>query len=288
MRILAVILLLASLVGPAHAQSDDGTLRLATGPTGQTYHRVYGVRLRRFLRQFDVSFRVTAGSIQNVRMLADGEADLAFAQADVYASAVRRDPDRYGDILVLGRLADECVYIAHRRDGPVQRFEDLKQPLPGGRQPRVAVGPTESGGAYTWTYLTTLDPGLEPTSLQDLGGTLAINKQAGGVVEAVVWVTDPHNFEHDMLRAVKADGNLSLMDVSDPRLEFTMPDGPRIYEVMTVRTGLGWFGGTFRAPRIETLCTAALVLARKGTDSQVIDIVTNAVSLNRDQLIGRE
>lgn len=287
MRTLALSLLLALLAGLAHAQSADGTLRLATGPTGQTYHRVYGVRLRRFLRQFDVRFRTTDGSVRNMEMLADGEADLAFAQADVYASAVRGDPGRYGNILVLGRLADECVYIAHRKDGAVQKFDDLKQAV-GDRRPRIAVGSPESGGSYTWSYLATLDPALEQPTLEDMGGTLAINKLAGGVIDAVVWVTDPGNLDHEMLRAVNANDEIGLMDVSDPRLELTLPDGPRIYEVMKVRTGNGWFGGGLFAPRVETICTGALVLAREGTDPRALEIVTDAVSLNRDELIGRD
>jgi len=287
MRALALTLLLALIAGNAQAQSTDGTLRLATGQTGQTYHRVYGVRLRRFLRQFDVRFRTTDGSIQNVEMLADGDADIAFAQADVYASAVRRDPERYANILVLGRLADECVYIAHRKDGTVQSFDDLKQPV-GDRRPRVAVGSPDSGGSFTWGYLATLDPALQEPTLEDLGGPLAINKLAGGVIDAVVWVTDPGNLDHEMLRAVNANDEIALMDVSDPKLEFTLPDGPRIYEVMEVRTGNGWFGGGLFAPRVETVCTAALVLAREGTNPRALEIVTDAVSLNRDELIGRE
>jgi TRAP-type uncharacterized transport system substrate-binding protein len=287
MRALALTLLLALIAGVAQAQSSDGTLRLATGQTGQTYHRVYGVRLRRFLRQFDVRFRTTDGSVQNVEMLADGDADIAFAQADVYASAVRRDPERYANILVLGRLADECVYIAHRKDGAVQSFDDLKQSV-GDRRPRVAVGSPESGGSYTWSYLATLDPALEGPTLEDLGGTLAINKLAGGVIDAVVWVTDPVNLDHEMLRAVNANDDLELMDVSDPKLGLTLPDGLRIYEMMKVRTGNGWFGGGLFAPRVETVCTAALVLAREGTNPRALEIVTDAVSLNRDELIGRD
>ena len=287
MRTLALCLLVVLNASLAHGQGPDGTLRLATGPTGQTYHRVYGVRLRRFLRQFDVSFRVTEGSIRNVEMLASGEADIAFAQADVYASAVRRHPERYGNILVLGRLADECVYVAHSLEGPVGAFEDLKQPVRG-RAPRVAVGPRESGGSYTWTHLAGLEPGLEQVTVESMGGTLAFNKLAGGVIDAAVWVTDPTNLEHEMLRAVKADRDLALMDVNDPRLEYTIPGGPRIYEVKKVRIGGGWFRTQLFAPRIETLCTAALVLARRSTNPQVLDIVTNALSIHRDQLVGRD
>ena len=122
--------------------------------------------------------------------------------------------------------------------------------------------------------------------MQQIGGPLAINRLVGGVIDAVLWVTDPSNLEHEMLRAVKANGELALMNVTDPSLEYTMPDGPVIYELMTVHTGGGWFRTKLFAPRIKTLCTAALVLARKGTAPDVLDIVTKAVSLNRDELIG--
>ena len=65
----AISLLLMSGLCVAHAQSSDRTVRIATGPQGQTYERVYGGRLGRFLKAYDVQFVATAGSVENVEVV---------------------------------------------------------------------------------------------------------------------------------------------------------------------------------------------------------------------------
>ena len=96
--------------------------------------------------------------------------------------------------------------------GSALSFADLKGDV-GGRPPKVAVGPLEGGASETWSHLTTIEPGLSGVAVEASSGCLALNHLEGGALDAVVWVTDPGNFEHNMLLGVRAQESLELMGV---------------------------------------------------------------------------
>lgn len=282
----AWMLLLSALVASASAGQDllDRNVRVASGRPGKTYHNVYAANLHRMLAEFDVRYVLSAGSRENLQLLADDKADLGFVQADVWAGALREDPDRYGDLVLIGRLADECVYMARRQDGPVQRLQALKSPVEG-RATRIAVGDREGGAHATWRFFSKLDPGYEAVEVEHAGGTLALNQLGTGRFDAVMWVTDPKNLEHKMLAGVRANDVLELMPVDDPGLDHALPDGMRIYERRTVRTSGGFFNSGLFASKIDTLCTSALMLARNDLNPMLLQRVTDLLSLERDQIV---
>ena len=113
-------LLLASGVWAQGPSTDV----LVSGERGRSYHK-FGSNLVKLLPAFRLENRISSGSVENLALLADGKADLGFAQADVYARSLRIDPDR-------------IVYTEHfmRKEGYAPR----QIWTPGGDAPQVVPG----------------------------------------------------------------------------------------------------------------------------------------------------
>ena len=274
------ILLLAShaLAQPIHSDV------LATGERGQTYHDVFGANLVRQLPAFRIKHRATSGSAENLELLAKGVADLGFAQADVYAERVRIDPDRFGKLVPVGRLVDECLFLVRRRDGPIRSLADLGNPVDG-RAARIAVGPEGSGMSATWGFLSTLVPGLGAAEVVHTGGVLSVNHLGLGMLDAVGWVSAPGNREHVLLKATLAKPELELVQITDPGLEHSLDDGTPIYRLRTFEEKGRWGK---KKPSHQTLCTAALVLASADANPRLIEQTSQALTLKRGAVLGLE
>ena len=277
--VLLVVSLLLSGVAPGSAETS---IWIASGPLGGTYRNVYATNLEKLMRGYEIFHHTSTGSGENLELLANGKANLAFAQADVYAARLTAEPDRFGGLLVIGKLADECIYLAHRRQGPVTGFAQLGQPV-GDRPSRVALGPETGGMQGTWRHLVGLEPELAGVEVRTGTDTLAINQLAVGVFDAVCWVTDPRNFKHNMLRAVLSNDALALMELTDPALVTALPGGTQVYQQRTVKLSRSW-----RAPKLATVCTSALVFAREDSDPKLVKKVADLVSLQLDTIVPPE
>ena len=282
MRLTAALSLLVLVLSSSAALAERPKLWIASGLSGGTYRTVYAQNLATLMRSYESLHQKSSGSGMNLDLLADGKVDVAFSQADVYAARLTSDPDRYGELLVIGKLADECVYIAHRKAGPVLTLKGLGEPV-GERPARIAAGAAEGGMDGSWSYLAILDPSLTAAEVVYEGATLALNQLAVGSFDAVGWVTDPANLKHSMLRAVMANKELQLMNLSDPELVAPMPDGTRVYTARTVKLSDGW-----PTPKIQTICTSALMLTRKDADPALVNKLADLVSLFRDRLVGKK
>jgi TRAP-type uncharacterized transport system substrate-binding protein len=274
----AAVVALTVLLAASSATAEKIEIWIASGLPGGTYRTVYARNLEKLMPDYKLFYRNSSGSRENLDLLAAGEADIAFAQADVYAAKLAASPEQYGGLVVLGGLADECIYIAHRREGPVRELSQLGEPV-ADRAARIAVGSAESGMAGTWTYLSRLNPKLAQATVEHAGDSLALNQLAVGAFDAVGWVTDPGNYGHKLLSGTLANDALALMSLKDPALVTALPNGTRIYEARTVKLEDRW-----NAPELETLCTRALVFARKDADPRLVNKVADLVSLQRERI----
>jgi TRAP-type uncharacterized transport system substrate-binding protein len=280
MRSVAVAFTLALFAaGAALAAAGKEVVWVASGAEGGTYADFYARNLAAQMPDYRILPRRSTGSQENLRLLAEAEVQLAFAQADAYASWLAANPERQDDLLIVGRLADECVYVAVRTEGPVRTLAQLEAPVEG-RAPKIALGPADGGMSGTWRYLVGLEPGLAAAEVLHDGDTLALNQLAVGRFDAVAWVTDPMNLDHKLLRAVHANDALELMDLDSAALESALPDGTRIHERKRVETDSG------RRPKsIETVCTSALLLARSDIDKELLRKLADLVGLHLDRLL---
>lgn len=125
-----------------------GRLRVATGPLGGVYH-AYGRGLAEAVKgelpRLDPEVSATAASVQNLRLVATGQAEVGFALADSAADAVlgRGSFDRPLPVVALARLYDNYMQLVVRADGPVRSIADLR-----GR--RVDLGAAGSGWTTRW------------------------------------------------------------------------------------------------------------------------------------------
>ena len=278
MRSLLTAALGLLLASPALAAEDAKVVWIASGAPGGTYRDAYARNLQRELRGYEVFHRESSGSGENLDLLADGDADIGFAQADIYAARLKQSPQRFAGLVPLGKLADECVYIAHRKHGEVRALAQLGESV-GERPARIAVGPARSGMHGTWHYLTLLDPKLAGAEVLDGSGTLALNQLLVGAFDAVGWVTDPGNLEHKLLRAVHANDELQLMTLDDSALASSLPNGTQIYAIESVAIDSSW-----RPKKLETVCTSAMLFARSGADPELVSKLADLVSLHRNRI----
>jgi TRAP-type uncharacterized transport system substrate-binding protein len=276
---LAVVVGAVTLLLASDALASDPRLWIASGSLGGTYRSVYAQKLEVGLYGYLVLHRSTSGSGENLDLLATGKADIAFAQADVYAERLARDADQYDPLMVIGRLADECVYIAYRKGGAVSSLEQLAAPV-NGKPAKVAVGAEKGGMNGTWQYLETLDPRLADAKVEFTGDTLALNQLAVGAFDAVGWVTDPTNFEHKMLRALLDNDALELMNLEDKKLVEPLPSGTQVYSSQKVKLTNQW-----RGPEATTICTSAMVFMRKDANPKLISKISDVISLDLKKIV---
>ena len=277
--ILGIALTLALPTASVRAASEE--VVIASGLRGRTYHDIYGSNLVILLPAFKVRQRSTQGSVENLDLLAKGRADVGFAQIDVYAALMREDRSRYEKLGIIGRLADECVFIAIRKDGPIRGADSLKATV-GDRKPVLAVGESGGGMHGTWLFVKELDPAFGATAIRFTPGTLAINHLATGIVDAVAWITDPVNVDHKLLRAVKADDSLGLVGLADPALVHALPNGAPVYEARTLPVSDG-----IKPETIDTICTSSMIFTRPGADPHLVDAISDVLSLERSRLLNR-
>jgi uncharacterized protein len=192
-------------------------LVLATGSEGGAYH-AYGRRYRDELRRagIELELRPTAGSIENLALLARGEVDVAFVQGGTVPRAPAggggdgdvRDGD-VGEVSYSGiaSLYYEPLWIAHRIDQPLARVAELA-----GR--RVQIGPEGSGTrAVALTLLGANGVTADDAALGALPTGQAVDALLAGEQDALFMVAGVQS--EALARLLAQEGrSIRLLDVT--------------------------------------------------------------------------
>jgi TRAP transporter TAXI family solute receptor len=155
---------------------------LATGSEQGAYH-AYGLALRERLLPFglDVVLRPTAGSVENLALLRDGRADVAFVQGGTVPPGAR---DAYEG---LAGLYYEPLWVFHRATLPLERLAELA-----GR--RLHVGAPGSGtAAVSRTLLAANGVGESGATYSDLPTARAVDALLAGELDAMFLVGVPRS-----------------------------------------------------------------------------------------------
>jgi hypothetical protein len=145
----AVVLVGAGLLihgcGTSPGQGRVQRLSIATGGTGGVYYPYGGAIasvISANLPGVEATAEVTAASVDNLKLLRDGNADVAFSLADTLAEAVKGQGAfaQGGPVPVraLAVLYENYTHLVVRGDGPVARVADLRGKV-------VSVGAAGSG-----------------------------------------------------------------------------------------------------------------------------------------------
>lgn len=150
-------------------------LVVATGSTGGAYHAFARRYAEVFAREgITLELRTTAGSVENVGLLADGEVDVAFVQGGV---AARDD----APLVSLGSLYYEPLWLFHRADLAIGRLTELAGL-------RIAIGGEGSGTRELVSGLLA-DNGLaNAADWSPLGNQAAADALVAGEIDAAFFV----------------------------------------------------------------------------------------------------
>jgi TRAP transporter TAXI family solute receptor len=140
---IVLVLLAGSLVacGSDRAPRMDHFV-IATGPSGSVYDMLGQALARVAKRRWGVDARVqtTAASVENLRLVAEGRADIAFTTVDAAAAAVQGDAPFTSalPVVALAGLYDDYLHVVVRGDSEIGQIGDLKGLV-------VSTGPIGSG-----------------------------------------------------------------------------------------------------------------------------------------------
>lgn len=124
----------------------------------------------------------TAGSVQNLTLLADGTAQVAFSQVDTAANLPARDPGDPRSPRALARIYDDVVHVVVRESSPILVLADL-------RGATVSVGAPGSGVSVIAQRLLAaagLSPDRDLTAVR-LGIDDSVTAMRSGAVDAFFW-----------------------------------------------------------------------------------------------------
>jgi TRAP transporter TAXI family solute receptor len=157
------------------------TITLAAGPADGAYY-TYALAYRHALSRNGITINIleTAGTVENLKLLKDGDADIAFVQSGVA-------PDTSTpNMLAIASLYLEPLWIFYRGNETIDRIPQLK-----GK--RCAIG-AEGSGSRALGLRMFKDNGLDSnnTTLLPIGGTAAATALENGEIDAALFVASPH------------------------------------------------------------------------------------------------
>jgi hypothetical protein len=157
----------ASAAATASAEPDFSgkTLNIATGATGAIYI-IYGAAIADLLTKklkVAASSQSTPASVDNMKLIRDGKADLALTQADIAFDAVKGQgrfapPEGKVDAKTLAVMYTNYLHLVTKDGAPINTVPDLK-----GK--RVSMGPAGSGTEVK-AQRTLEAYGMTPTDFQ--------------------------------------------------------------------------------------------------------------------------
>jgi hypothetical protein len=234
-RFTAIVALVAALVTGAALAASKQRLSIATGGTGGVYYP-YGGGLARLLSQkvpgFQVTAEVTGGSVDNIKLVGAGDADIGLSTIDSAVDGLKGE-GAYKDtgaqkIATIAVLYDSFVHIVARADAKIAKVADMK-----GK--RVSVG---SAGSSTEAIADRLleAGGLKPmkdVTRENLSVAESVGALKDGKIHAMFWIgglptsaiTDLVTTGNVKIVFVPAADVLAKLNVKYPGLyrSFTLP-----------------------------------------------------------------
>ncbi|MBB5779988.1 TAXI family TRAP transporter solute-binding subunit [Nonomuraea jabiensis] len=186
--IVAVAVLTAAGCGGGGAGGSGNRLSIATGGTTGVYY-VYGGGLAKLLSanipNTQATASVTSASVENIKLLASGKADIGFSQSDTAADAVN-GKDTFTSkqpIKAIARIYDNYTQLVVAPGVRAAKVADLK-----GK--RVSLGPANSGTqvvARRVLQAAGINPDNDITK-QQLSINESVQAVKDGTIDAFFWV----------------------------------------------------------------------------------------------------
>ncbi len=244
-------------------QAADPPIVISTGKNGGGYYTI-GERLKTVMAEQDQPVQVltSVGSLENLERLDDlkSPVSVGLTQADALKYYLKDHPAFAEQMINLGEIGKECVFIVTGKESGIQDDGDLQR---AGKK-LIAVQSPQSGVAVTWEYMTLLEPKFKNTAPAFIDGAEALlqmksNGKASPVQAAMV-VQRPMAKSTEMQVVLENPKDFRLVPVKDWDLNDQLPDGSAVYtfENVTVAEKKWGFNTT-----VDTICTRGLIVANK-------------------------
>lgn len=256
-----------TIAGCGGQGAGGGTrLSIATGGTTGVYY-VYGGGLAKVisanLKGVQATASATSASVDNIKLVASGRADIAFSLADTAADAVNGKESFKGPqpVRALARIYDNYTQVAVSKASGVKTVADL-------RGKRVSIGAPNSGTLVIAERMLR-SAGLDPATgikAQRLGINESVQAMKDGTIDAFFWSGGvPTAGITDLISTEKDD--VALLDTTDllPKLKAGYGD---FYREITIS------GAAYGLPSdIKTVGVANyLLVSEKMSDDLAFDI----------------
>lgn len=270
------------LVGCGGSGSQVRFLSIATGQTGGVYYP-YGGALARILtarlKDTQVTAEVTGASVDNLKLMHQGRADLAFTLADTLLEAVA-GTGPFADVGKVDALAVAVLYtnythLVARKGSGINRVSDLK-----GRV--VSTGAPGSGTEIIAQRLL-IAAGIDPRqgiTRHALGPSESAGALKDGKVDAFFW---SGGLPTAAIQDLAATPGLSITLVSQADLLPALQQryGADLYRIVTMP------GGSYRgtADPVEVIGVTNVLVASGRLSADLVAEITAALFASKDELV---
>ncbi|GAA4933573.1 TAXI family TRAP transporter solute-binding subunit [Streptomonospora halophila] len=214
-----------------------GELTMATGSTGGTYYPL-GAEMAKIwsdnIEGVNVSTQSSGASVENMRLLDQGENELVMAINGVAANAVDGEADfaeeplsNPGEVRMLGNVYPEVLQIVASADSGIETIADLK-----GK--RVDIGPPGSGTAVAAEQILEAY-GMSLDDIEVFNSTFeeASTKLSDGQTDAAFAILA---LPAGSIEQVATSSDVQLVDITGDGLETLTSDNPS-YSPLTIEAG---------------------------------------------------
>jgi TRAP transporter TAXI family solute receptor len=227
------VVALCALLGACGPDFGGLHLRIAAGTNGGVYYKLGQALASEWATQLGIDkpeVKETRGSPDNLTLLNEGKADVAFSAADVAANA--NQPAKGQKLVALARIYDDYLHVVVRNDSPITSLSMLR-----GR--KVAIGSPESGVEVIAKKLLKASLGDYNTSdTENLGLQDALDALGRGDIEAVFW---SGGLPTDAITKLNKTVKLRLLDIADVLPDVLHQNG--VYRAATIPASTYQFDG---------------------------------------------
>lgn len=215
------------IFAPEYVEATNPEFRLCTAlPTGKYFEA--GIQVRNLVNKANVTVVSTAGSVQNLAMLASGKCDGAYVQRDAFAVYNTNNPESKLAMTRLGSMYKEPVHLFCSKESNVSLLEDLN----GRNDIAMYVGAKGSGSSVTWGNFNVLTDELADISVVHKA---ASDDSFGKPNHCGLYVGFAGS---DFMKAINQKAKVRMIDIeSVPTDEILDPDSKPVYETAVIGSG---------------------------------------------------
>jgi len=213
----------------ANKKPEKPLLRFASGQPGGWYAK-FADMLKKSSSSLDVKTINTGGSLENLKLLVDGQADLAIVQSDALALVHKKLPGK-NLITEQATLYPEIAQLLANRDSGIKSIDDLDP-----KKNLVFVGPKGSGTAMTWDALSEQSEALKKIPVKHADYPAALAEVVKNPKALMLFVGGLKNeFLERAEKMARKSGNLRLVTLGDRRFADKRDNnGNVIYQLVSI------------------------------------------------------